>query len=78
MIKYIFIFIVLFVSGCTVNGKSIDQIMDKNISSSTQEKEKALDTNKSNFPKIHLKWANKEYHNGEEDINFNINTKKEK
>jgi len=64
-------------SGCTINGKNISQIMDKNISNPPQ-KEISTDTNKaennssnSGF-KINLKWANKEYHDGEEDIKFHI------
>jgi len=73
MIKSIIIISILFVAGCTINGKNLNQLMDKN--SSEPQKDTLTDTNKSNFPKIHIKWANKEYHNGEEDINFHINTK---
>ncbi len=66
-------------SGCTINGKTINQIMDKN-TSQTQKKvtnkisdNNQTENNKSNNFKINLKWANKEYHNGEEDIKFHVN-----
>jgi len=65
------------ISGCTINGKNISQIMDKNISNSSP-KESSTDSNRtenntsSSGFKINLKWANKEYHNGEEDIKFHI------
>ena len=51
--------------------------MDKNISNSPKE-EISTETNKtennssSSGFKINLKWANKEYHDGEEDIKFHI------
>jgi len=72
MFKGLIIFaIVLGISGCTINGKSIDEVMDKNVSKSPT-KDDSLETNKTSGLKFHLKWANKEYHDGEEDIKFHL------
>jgi len=60
--------IVFLISGCTVNGKSLTQMMDKNSSNATTEQRSDPEGLKFNF-----KWANKEYHDGEEDININVN-----
>ena len=79
MLKLIILVVALLMIGCTVNGKSLNEMMAKKESSSnlellTPDAPKVTKDEKSSS-KIHFKWANKEYHDGEEDINFTVNKK---
>jgi len=75
--------LLFFISACTINGKKLEDMIDKKESevkevskvtkAPTIEKEiTPTDSSKSESKKsssgIHFKWANKEYHDGSEDI----------
>ena len=85
MLKSSILIAALLMAGCTVNGKSLNEMMGKKENSSKKESSSNLDKLTPDAPKvkkaekstskIHFKWANKEYHDGKEDINFSVNKK---
>ena len=85
MLKLTILVVALLMTGCTVNGKSLNEMMGKKESIVKKESPSNLDKLTPDAPKvtkgekssskINFKWANKEYHDGEEDINFRVNNK---
>ena len=85
MLKSSILIAALLMAGCTVNGKSLNEMMGKKENSSKKESSSNLELLTPDAPKldkadsltskIHFKWANKEYHDGKEDINFSVNKK---
>jgi len=85
MLKSSVLIAALLMTGCTVNGKSLNEMMGKKENSSNKETSSNLDKltpdrvkiekSEKSFSKIHFKWANKEYHDGKEDIGFTVNKK---
>jgi hypothetical protein len=85
MLKSSILIAALLMTGCTVNGKSLNEMMGKKENSSKKESSSNLDKLTPDAPKvtksekssskIHFKWANKEYHDGNEEIGFTVNKK---
>ena len=72
-----------FLIGCTINGKHLGEMMEKK---APEPQEESIDnaedatvvpTNEKSSSGIHFKWANKEYHEGKEEINFGINSEED-
>ena len=79
MLKSSIVIVALLMTGCTINGKNLNELMGHKDNSVKKDKGAPEDimTEKveKSSSKIHFKWANKEYHDGEEDINFTVNKK---
>jgi len=87
MLKSSILIVALLMTGCTVNGKNLNEMMVKKESTVKKENSSNLELLTPDAPKmnqaenftskIHFKWANKEYHDGKEEINFTVNKKKD-
>jgi len=69
--------------GCTVNGKKVGDMMGNKVSEPKEENIENVEDattvpeSKESSSSINFKWANKEYHDGKEDINFDMNKKED-